>query len=142
MKRLAFVLAASVMVTVASSQVVTIKVTQLADNFGSSELSPAQILLDTSLEIPYEEAYESFSYEIDFTNKVLILKNELNTETARSGFITKYFKSKDNFDIEFADPNNEFDNTYGIVVLNKVGAVYDNNNSIIHLIVFKSFVIF
>ena len=142
MKKLAFVLAASVMATVATSQVVTIKVTQLADNFGSSELSPAQILLDKSLEMPYTEAYESFSYEIDFTNKVLILKNELNTETARSVFIIKYFNSKDNFDIEFADPNNEFDNTYGIVVLNKTGAVYNNNDRIIQLLVFKSFVIF
>jgi hypothetical protein len=142
MKKLALLFVATVIVTVAYSQVVTIKVTQLADNLGSSELSPAQILLDTSLEIAYEEAYESFSYEIDFTNKVLILKNELNIETARSRFITKYFKSKDNFDIEFADPSNEFDNTYGIVVLNKAGAVYDNNDRIIHLIVFKSFVIF
>jgi hypothetical protein len=141
MKKLAFVLAASVMATVAFSQVVTIKVTKLADNFGSSELSPAQILLDKSLEMPYTDAYEAFSYEIDFTNKVLILKNELNTETARSGFITKYFKSKDNFDIELTDPNNEFDNTYGIVVLKKAAAVYENNNRIIQLLVFKSFVI-
>jgi len=141
MKKLAFVLAASVMATVAFSQVVTIKVTKLADNFGSSELSPAQILLDKSLEMPYTDAYEAFSYEIDFTNKVLILKNELNTETARSGFIIKYFNSKDNFDIELTDPNNEFDNTYGIVVLKKAAAVYENNDRIIQLLVFKSFVI-
>ena len=78
MKKLALLFVASVMVTVASSQVVTIKVTQLADNVGYSELSPAQILLDTSLEIPSADAYEAFSYENDFTNKVLILKNELN----------------------------------------------------------------
>jgi hypothetical protein len=143
MKKLAFVLAASVIATVAYSQVVTIRVTQLADNVGYSELSPAQILLDTSLEISYaDDAYDAFSYEIDFTNKVLILKNKLNTETARSGFIIKYFKSKDNFDIEFADPNNEFDNTYGLVVLNKAGAVYENNDRIIQLLVFKSVVIF
>ena len=142
MKKLAFVLAASFIASGASSQVVTIKVTQLADNVGSSESSPAQILLDTSLEIPSADAYEAFSYEIDFTNKVLILKNELNIETARFGFIIKYFNSKDNFDIELTDPNNEFDNTFGIVVLNKSGAVYENNDRIIQLLVFKSFVIF
>ena len=142
MKKLAFVLAASFIANVATSQVVTIKVTKLADNFGSSESSPAMILLDKSLEMPYTEAYEAFSYEIDFTNKVLILKNELNTETARSGFITKYFKSKDNFDIELTDPNNEFDNTFGIVVLNKAAALYENNDRIIQLLVFKTFVIF
>jgi hypothetical protein len=141
MKKLALLFVATVIVTVAYSQVVTIKVTKLADNFGSSESSPAQILLDKSLEMPYTDAYEAFSYEIDFTNKVLILKNELNTETARSGFIIKYFNSKDNFDIEVADPNNEFDNTYGIVVLKKAAAVYENNNRIIQLLVFKSFVI-
>jgi len=142
MKKLAFVLAASFIASVVSSQVITIKVTQLADNVGSSELSPAMILLDKSLEMPYTEAYEAFSYEIDFTNKVLILKNELNTETARSGFITKYFKSKDNFDIELTDPNNEFDNTFGIVVSECAGAVYENNDRIIQLLVFKSFVIY
>ena len=142
MKKLALLFVSSVIASVASSQVVTIKVTQLADNFGSSESSPAQILLDTSLEIPLADAYEAFSYEIDFTNKVLILKNELNIETARSGFIIKYFNSKDNFDIELTDPNNEFDNTFGIVVLNKSGAVYENNDRIIQLLVFKSFVIF
>ena len=143
MKKLAFVLAASFIANVATSQVVTIKVTQLADNVGLSESSPAQILLDTSLEIPYaDDAYDAFSYEIDFTNKVLILKNELNTETARFGFIIKYFKSKDNFNIEVTDPNNEFDNTYGIVVLNKAAALYENNDRIIQLLVFKSFVIF
>ena len=142
MKKLALLFVASFMVTVASSQVVTIKVTQLADNFGYSELSPAQILLDTSLEIPSADAYEAFSYEIDFTNKVLILKNELNIETARSGFIIKYFNSKDNFDIELTDPNNEFDNTFGIVVSECAGAVYENNDRIIQLLVFKSFVIY
>ena len=40
MKKLAFVLAASFIASVVSSQVITIKVTQLADNVGSSELSP------------------------------------------------------------------------------------------------------
>ena len=69
-------------------------------------------------------------------------QSEDHQETARFGFIIKYFKSKDNFNIEVTDPNNEFDNTYGIVVLNKAAALYENNDRIIQLLVFKSFVIF
>ena len=56
-------------------------------------------------------------------------------------FIVKNKKSNRDFEIEFTDPNNEFDFIYGIVVCNSNAAYFENNGSITELIVFKAFTI-
>ena len=50
-------------------------------------------------------------------------------------------KSDKDFEIEFTDPNNEFDFIYGIVVCNSNAAYFENNGSITELLVFKAFTI-
>lgn len=83
----------------------------------------------------------TFLYEIDFTRNVCILKNDENSEVARVGFVVKNNKSNRDFEIEFTDPNDEFDFIYGIVVCNSNAAYFENNGSITELIVFKAFTI-
>jgi hypothetical protein len=76
----------------------------------------------------------------DLLFKDNILKNDENSEVARIGFVVKNKKSNRDFEIEFTDPNDEFDNTYGIVVSNNLAAYFENNGSITELILFKAFI--
>ena len=59
----------------------------------------------------------------------------------RANFIVKKKKSDEDFEIEFTDPNDEFDSIYGIVVCNSNAAYFENNGSITELLVFKAFTI-
>ena len=123
-----------------NAQVVTITVFQTADAVGSNDRSLFEILnhpdMEQTVDLPY-----TFLYEIDFTLNVCILKNDGNSELARVGFVVKNKKSNRDFEIEFTDPNDEFDNTYGIVVSNNLAAYFENNGSITELILFKAFII-
>jgi len=125
-----------------NAQVVTITAFQTTNNFGFAPSTPAQILQDNTYETASTEYPNTFSYEIDFTRKICILKNDGNSEITRVGIIVKNKKSNSDFEIEFTDPNDEFDNTYGIVVSNNSAAYFENNGRLIELIVFKSFIIF
>jgi hypothetical protein len=55
--------------------------------------------------------------------------------------LLKNKKSDKDFEIEFTDPNNEFEFIYGIVVCNSNAAYFENNGSITELLVFKAFTI-
>ncbi len=136
---------ATIFATVAftnNAQVVNITAFQTTNNFGFPPSTPAQILQDNTYETASTEYPNTFSYEIDFTRKICILKNDGNSEVTRVGFVVKNKKSNRDFEIEFTDPNDEFDNTYGIVVSNNSAAYFENTGRLIELIVFKSFTIF
>ena len=123
-----------------NAQVVTITVFQTSDAVGSNERSLFEILNHPDMEQPVDLPY-TFLYEIDFTLNVCILKNDGNSELARVGFVVKNKKSNRDFEIEFTDPNDEFDSIYGIVVCNSNAAYFENNGSITELLVFKAFTI-
>jgi len=123
-----------------NAQVVTITVFQTADAVGSNDRSLYEILNHPDMERPVDLP-NRFLYKIDFTSKICILKNDENSEVARIGFVVKNKKSNRDFEIEFTDPNDEFDNTYGIVVSNNLAAYFENNGSITELILFKAFII-
>jgi len=123
-----------------NAQVVTITVFQTADAVGSNDRSLFEILKHPDMELPVDLP-NRFLYEINFTSKICILKNDGNSEVARVGFVVKNKKSNRDFEIEFTDPNDEFDNTYGIVVSNNLAAYFENNGSITELILFKAFII-
>ena len=123
-----------------NAQVVTITVFQTSDAVGLNDRSLFEILNHTDMEQTVDLPY-TFLYEIDFTRKICILKNDGNSELARVGFVVKNKKSNRDFEIEFTDPNDEFDFIYGIVVCNSNAAYFENNGSITELIVFKAFTI-
>lgn len=123
-----------------NAQVVTITVFQTADAVGSNERSLSEILYHPDIELPIDLPF-TFSYEIDFTRKICILKNDGNSEVTRVEFVIKNKKSNRDFEIEFTDPNDEFDNTFGIVVSNNLAAYFENNGRETELIVFKAFTI-
>lgn len=123
-----------------NSQVVTITVFQTSDAVGLNDRSLFEILNHPDMELPVNLP-STVSYEIDFTGKICILKNDGNFELARVGFVVKNKKSNRDFEIEFTDPNDEFDFIYGIVVCNSNAAYFENNGSITELIVFKAFTI-
>ena len=123
-----------------NAQVVTITVFQTSDAVGLNDRSLFEILNHPDMELPVDLPY-TFLYEIDFTRKICILKNDGNSELAQVGFVVKNKKSNRDFEIEFTDPNDEFDFIYGIVVCNSNAAYFENNGSITELIVFKAFTI-
>ena len=123
-----------------NAQVVTITVFQTSDAVGLNDRSLFEILNHPDMELPVDLPY-TFLYEIDFTSKICILKNDGNSELARVGFVVKNKKSNRDFEIEFTDPNDEFDFIYGIVVCNSNAAYFENNGSITELLVFKAFTI-
>lgn len=122
-----------------NAQVVTITVFQTSDAVGSNERSLFEILNHPDMEQPVDLPY-TFLYEIDFTSNVCIFKSD-GGGIIRANFIVKKKKSDEDFEIEFTDPNNEFDFIYGIVVCNSNAAYFENNGSITELIVFKAFTI-
>lgn len=91
--------------------------------------------MEQTVDLPY-----TFLYKLDFTSNVCILKTA-GGELIRANFIVKNKKSDKDFEIEFTDPNNEFDFIYGIVVCNSNAAYFENNGSITELLVFKAFTI-
>ena len=122
-----------------NAQVVTITVFQTSDAVGSNERSLFEILNHPDMELPVDLPY-TFLYEIDFTSNVCIFKSD-GGGIIRANFLVKNKKSDKDFEIEFTDPNNEFDFIYGIVVCNSNAAYFENNGSITELIVFKAFTI-
>ena len=122
-----------------NAQVVTITVFQTSDAVGSNERSLFEILNHPDMEQPVDLPY-TFLYEIDFTSNVCIFKSD-GGGIIRANFLVKNKKSDKDFEIEFTDPNNEFDFIYGIVVCNSNAAYFENNGSITELIVFKAFTI-
>ena len=123
-----------------NAQVVTITVFQTSDAVGSNDRSLFEILKHPDIELPVNLP-STVSYEIDFTRKICSVKNDGNSELARVGFVVKNKKSNRDFEIEFTDPNDEFDSIYGIVVCNSNAAYFENNGSITELLVFKAFTI-
>ena len=122
-----------------NAQVVTITVFQTSDAVGSNDRSLFEILNHPDMEQPVDLPY-TFLYEIDFTSNVCIFKSD-GGGIIRANFIVKKKKSDEDFEIEFTDPNNEFDFIYGIVVCNSNAAYFENNGSITELLVFKAFTI-
>ena len=122
-----------------NAQVVTITVFQTSDAVGSNDRSLFEILNHPDMELPVDLPY-TFLYEIDFTSNVCIFKSD-GGGIIRANFIVKKKKSDEDFEIEFTDPNNEFDFIYGIVVCNSNAAYFENNGSITELLVFKAFTI-
>ena len=122
-----------------NAQVVTITVFQTADAVGSNDRSLFEILNHPDMELPVDLPY-TFLYEIDFTSNVCIFKSD-GGGIIRANFLVKNKKSDKDFEIEFTDPNNEFDFIYGIVVCNSNAAYFENNGSITELLVFKAFTI-
>ena len=122
-----------------NAQVVTITVFQTADAVGSNDRSLSEILNHPDMELPVNLPY-TVSYEIDFTLNVCIFKYGGGGLT-QINFIVKNKKSNRDFEIEFTDPNNEFDFIYGIVVCNSNAAYFENNGRITELILFKAFTI-
>ena len=122
-----------------NAQVVTITVFQTSDAVGSNERSLFEILNHPDMEQPVDLPY-TFLYEIDFTSNVCIFKSD-GGGIIRANFLVKNKKSDKDFEIEFTDPNNEFDFIYGIVVCNSNAAYFENNGSITELLVFKAFTI-
>ena len=122
-----------------NAQVVTITVFQTSDAVGSNDRSLSEILNHPDMELPVNLPL-TFSYKLDFTSNVCIFKTA-GGELIRANFIVKNKKSDKDFEIEFTDPNNEFDFIYGIVVCNSNAAYFENNGSLIELLVFKAFTI-
>ena len=122
-----------------NAQVVTITVFQTSDAVGSNDRSLSEILNHPDIELPIDLPL-TFSYKLDFTHNVCIFKTAAG-ELIRANFIVKNKKSDKDFEIEFTDPNNEFDFIYGIVVCNSNAAYFENNGSITELLVFKAFTI-
>ena len=122
-----------------NAQVVTITVFQTSDAVGSNERSLFEILNHPDMEQPVDLPY-TFLYEIDFTSNVCIFKSD-GGGIIRANFLVNNKKSDEDFEIEFTDPNNEFDFIYGIVVCNSNAAYFENNGSITELLVFKAFTI-
>ncbi len=122
-----------------NAQVVTITVFQTASAYGLTDRSLSEILNQPDQELPINLPY-TVSYKLDFTRNVCIFKSD-GGELIRSNFIVKNKKSDKDFEIEFTDPNNEFDFIYGIVVCNSNAAYFENNGSITELLVFKAFTI-
>ena len=122
-----------------NAQVVTITVFQTSDAVGSNDRSLFEILNHPDMELPVDLPY-TFLYEIDFTSNVCIFKSD-GGGIIRANFLVKNKKSDKDFEIEFTDPNNEFDFIYGIVVCNSNAAYFENNGSITELLVFKAFTI-
>ncbi len=122
-----------------NAQVVTITVFQTSDAVGSNDRSLFEILNHPDMELPVDLPY-TFLYEIDFTSNVCIFKSD-GGGIIRANFLVKNKKSDKDFEIEFTDPNNEFDFIYGIVVCNSNAAYFENNGSITELIVFKAYTI-
>ena len=91
--------------------------------------------MEQTVDLPF-----TFWYEIDFTRNVCIFKYD-GGWIIRANFIVKNKKSDKDFEIEFTDPNDEFDFIYGIVVCNSNAAYFENNGSITELLVFKAFTI-
>ena len=122
-----------------NAQVVTITVFQTSDAVGSNDRSLYEILnhpdMERLVDLPL-----TFSYKLDFTYNVCIFKSD-GGELIRANFIVKNKKSDKDFEIEFTDPNNEFEFIYGIVVCNSNAAYFENNGSITELLVFKAFTI-
>ena len=122
-----------------NAQVVTITVFQTSDAVGLNDRSLFEILnhpdMEQTVDLPY-----TFLYEIDFTSNVCIFKSD-GGGIIRANFLVKNKKSDEDFEIEFTDPNNEFDFIYGIVVCNSNAAYFENNGSITELLVFKAFTI-
>lgn len=122
-----------------NAQVVTITVFQTSDAVGSNDRSLFEILnhpdMEQTVDLPFK-----FSYEIDFTSNMCIFKSD-GGGIIRANFIVKNKKSDKDFEIEFTDPNDEFDFIYGIVVCNSNAAYFENNGSLIELLVFKAFTI-
>ena len=122
-----------------NAQVFTITVFQTADAVGSNDRPLSEILNHPDMELPINLPL-TFSYKLDFTRNVCIFKTE-GGELIQINFIVKNKKSDKDFEIEFTDPNNEFDFIYGIVVCNSNAAYFENNGSITELLVFKAFTI-
>ena len=122
-----------------NAQVVTITVFQTADAVGSNDRSLSEILNHPDMELPFDLPL-TCSYKLDFTSNVCIFKTA-GGELIQINFIVKNKKSDKDYEIEFTDPNDEFDNTYGIVVSNNLAAYFENNGSITELILFKAFII-
>ena len=122
-----------------NAQVVTITVFQTSDAVGSNDRSLFEILNHPDMELQVDLPY-TFLYEIDFTSNVCIFKSD-GGGIIRANFLVKNKKSDKDFEIEFTDPNNEFDFIYGIVVCNSNAAYFENNGSITELLVFKAFTI-
>lgn len=122
-----------------NAQVFTITVFQTADAVGLNDRPLSEILNQPDMELPINLPL-SMSYELDFTSNVCIFKCDGGGLT-QINFIVKNKKSNRDFEIEFTDPNNEFDFIYGIVVCNSNAAYFENNGNITELLVFKAFTI-
>lgn len=122
-----------------NAQVVTITVFQTASAYGLTDRSLSEILNHPDQELPINLPY-TVSYKLDFTHNVCIFKSD-GGELIQINFIVKNKKSNRDFEIEFTDPNDEFDFIYGIVVCNSNAAYFENNGSLIELLVFKAFTI-
>ena len=120
-----------------NAQVVTITVFQTASAYGLTDRSLSEILNQPDQELPINLPY-TVSYKLDFTRNVCIFKYGGDGLT-QINFIVKNKKSDKDFEIEFTDPNDEFDFIYGIVVCNSNAAYFENNSSLIELLVFKDF---
>ena len=123
-----------------NAQVVTITVFQTSDAVGLNDRSLFEILKHPDMELPVNLP-STVSYEIDFTRKICSVNAEINGGIIQINFIIKNKISDKDFEIEFTDPNNEFDFIYGIVVCNSNAAYFENNGSITELLVFKAFTI-
>jgi|694.fasta_scaffold76282_4 hypothetical protein len=123
-----------------NAQVVTIS------GFGTSEThgpgtsfgSMSELLNDT-YRIPSEMSIPvSYTYIVDFSTNLCLLKNDIGEIVYESNFIVKSKIDDSNFLIEFTDPNNELENLFGIVVCNNKAAHYESNKLSVALTVFEA----
>jgi hypothetical protein len=125
------------------AQVVTITGFGTTTKFGpiSSTTTITDVLFDT-YEIESEDIPTSYKYIIDFSTKRCTLYDALDQEVTTIGFKIVTKKSNLDFQIEFLDPNNEFEDIFGIIAKDTIAAYTQSNGKSVNLTVFNALYIF
>jgi len=126
-----------------NAQVVTITGFGTTTKFGpiSSTTTITDVLFDT-YEIESEDIPTSYKYIINFSTKRCTLYNALDQEVTTIGFKIVTKKSNRDFQIEFLDPNNEFEDIFGIIAKDTIAAYTQSNGKSVNLTVFNALYIF
>jgi hypothetical protein len=126
-----------------NAQVVTITGFGTTTKFGpiSSTTTITDVLFDT-YEIESEDIPTSYKYIINFSTKRCTLYDALDQEVTTIGFKIVTKKSNRDFQIEFLDPNNEFEDIFGIIAKDTIAAYTQSNGKSVNLTVFNALYIF
>lgn len=126
-----------------NAQIVTISGFGTTTKFGpiSSDNTITDILLD-SYEIESEDIPVGYKYVVNFSAKSCTLFDGNGELVVTVDFKIISKTSNRDFQIEFLDPNNEFDDTFGIIVKDSLAAYIQSNGQAVNLSVFSALYIY